>query len=88
MPKHILFVCQSCHRSSEELAENQLSDGSILLDKINNLCNKKFCPTNLRLNLLNAFGLVLKVVLSLYLALTSLPIYLLIFPHKKAPRRY
>jgi predicted metal-binding protein len=39
MPKHILFVCKSCHRSSEELAKNQPSDGSILLDKINSLCS-------------------------------------------------
>jgi predicted metal-binding protein len=49
MPKHILFVCQSCHRSSEELAENQLSDGSILLDKINNLCSEKFLPDQLEI---------------------------------------
>ncbi|MBD2165574.1 DUF1636 family protein [Calothrix membranacea FACHB-236] len=34
MNKHTLYVCKSCHRSSEELAENQRCDGSILLDAI------------------------------------------------------
>jgi predicted metal-binding protein len=49
MPKHILFVCQSCHRSSEELAENQPSDGSILLDQINSLCNQNFSSEQLEI---------------------------------------
>jgi len=37
MPKHTLFVCKSCHRSSEERPENQLLDGSRLLDQLNTL---------------------------------------------------
>ncbi|OKH20898.1 hypothetical protein NIES593_17390 [Hydrococcus rivularis NIES-593] len=49
MPKHLLFVCQSCHRSSEELAENQPSDGSILLDELNSLCNQKFSSERLEI---------------------------------------
>lgn len=42
MPKHILFVCKSCHRSSKERQKNQLCDGTILLDQLNTLCNDKF----------------------------------------------
>lgn len=42
MTKHTLFVCKSCHRSSEELAENQRCDGSILLDKITTLYFQQF----------------------------------------------
>lgn len=42
MSKHVLFVCKSCHRGSEELPEGQPADGTILLDKINILCNKEF----------------------------------------------
>ncbi|MFQ4144484.1 DUF1636 family protein [Chlorogloeopsis sp. ULAP02] len=45
MPKHTLFVCKSCHRSSEELPENQPADGTILLDKLNTLCGGKL-PSN------------------------------------------
>jgi predicted metal-binding protein len=41
MSKHVLFVCQSCHRPEEELPENQPSDGSILLDELNSLCSQK-----------------------------------------------
>ncbi len=42
IPKPTLFVCKSCHRSSEERPKNQPCDGSILLDKINSLCKKRF----------------------------------------------
>jgi predicted metal-binding protein len=42
MTKHTLFVCKSCHRSVEELAENQVCDGSNLLDKITTLCRESF----------------------------------------------
>ncbi|AFY48005.1 putative metal-binding protein [Nostoc sp. PCC 7524] len=42
MTKHTLFVCKSCHRSSEELAENERCDGSILLDKITTLSLERF----------------------------------------------
>jgi predicted metal-binding protein len=35
MSKHTLLVCKSCHRSSEELAEDQQSDGILLLNKLN-----------------------------------------------------
>ncbi|PMB50542.1 hypothetical protein CEN40_01685 [Fischerella thermalis CCMEE 5205] len=41
MPKHILFVCKSCHRSSEERPENQPTDGTILLDQLYSLCSDK-----------------------------------------------
>jgi predicted metal-binding protein len=55
MSKHILFVCQSCHRSSEELAENQPSDGSILLEQINNLCGEKFLLDRLEIKPVECF---------------------------------
>ena len=42
MPKHTLFVCKSCHRSSEQRPKNQPADGTILLDKINSLCHEYF----------------------------------------------
>jgi len=41
-PKHTLFVCKSCHRSSDERQKNQPCDGTILLDKLRTLCNDKF----------------------------------------------
>ncbi len=37
MPKHTLFVCKSCHRSSEQLPEKQHRDGTILLNELNSL---------------------------------------------------
>jgi predicted metal-binding protein len=40
--KHILLVCKACHRSSEALAENQHSDGTLLLDKLNTLYADQF----------------------------------------------
>ena len=49
MPKHTLFVCKSCHRSSEERPENQPADGILLLDKINTLCIEKFQPDELEI---------------------------------------
>jgi predicted metal-binding protein len=39
--QHTLFVCKSCHRSSEERPKNKPVDGTILLDKINSLCKEK-----------------------------------------------
>ncbi|MFN6562890.1 MAG: DUF1636 family protein [Nostoc sp. ChiSLP01] len=42
MTKHTLFVCKSCHRSSEERPENPPFDGNILLEKINTLCIEQF----------------------------------------------
>ncbi|MBE9180607.1 DUF1636 domain-containing protein [Oculatella sp. LEGE 06141] len=36
MPKHTLFICQSCH-SSEERAEHQPADGARLLKQLNTL---------------------------------------------------
>ncbi|MEG3846913.1 DUF1636 family protein [Microcoleus sp. herbarium19] len=45
MPKHTLFICKSCHRSSEKRLENQPCDGTILLDKFNSLCAEQF-PDN------------------------------------------
>ncbi|MBG1261085.1 DUF1636 family protein [Nostoc commune] len=41
MPKHTVFVCKSCNRSSEERPEKSLFDGDTLLDKLNTLCSKK-----------------------------------------------
>lgn len=51
MPKdtHTLFVCKSCHRSSEERAENQPYDGTILLDKIRTLCREKIPSSQLEI---------------------------------------
>ncbi|BAY34370.1 hypothetical protein NIES2107_62750 [Nostoc carneum NIES-2107] len=41
MPKYNLFVCKSCHRSSQERPENPPFDGEFLLEKLNNLCKEK-----------------------------------------------
>lgn len=41
MPKYNLFVCKSCHRSSQERPENPPFDGEFLLEKFNNLCREK-----------------------------------------------
>jgi len=35
MPKHILFVCQSCHHSSEERPKDQPADSTRLLEQLN-----------------------------------------------------
>ncbi len=35
MLKHTLFVCQSCHRSSEERPKDQPTDGDRLLKQLN-----------------------------------------------------
>jgi hypothetical protein len=37
MSKHILFVCQSCHHSSEERPKDQPADGDRLLEQLNRL---------------------------------------------------
>jgi len=37
MSKHILFVCKSCHRSSEERPNDQPADGTRLLEQLNTL---------------------------------------------------
>jgi predicted metal-binding protein len=42
MPKHTLFVCKSCHRSSKRRPKNPPFDGDILIDELNNLCAEKF----------------------------------------------
>ncbi|MBF2058141.1 MAG: DUF1636 family protein [Cyanobacterium sp. T60_A2020_053] len=42
MTKHTLFVCKSCHRSSEQRPENPPFDGDIFLDKIQTLYHSKF----------------------------------------------
>lgn len=49
MSKHIFFVCKSCHRSSEEPADDRATDGTILLDKINDLCTENFLPDELKI---------------------------------------
>lgn len=35
--KHTLFVCQSCHRSSEDRPKDQPADGDRLLEQLNTL---------------------------------------------------
>ncbi|MBD2463176.1 DUF1636 domain-containing protein [Oscillatoria sp. FACHB-1407] len=40
MSKHILFVCKSCHYSSEERPNNQPADGTRLLEQLNTLSTK------------------------------------------------
>ncbi|MBW4666563.1 MAG: DUF1636 family protein [Cyanomargarita calcarea GSE-NOS-MK-12-04C] len=47
--KPTLFVCKSCHRSSEERPKNQLSDGTILLDKLNSLRSKDLTSEDLEI---------------------------------------
>ncbi|MEH1939598.1 MAG: DUF1636 family protein [Nostoc sp.] len=47
MPKHTIFVCKSCHRSSEERPEKPPFEGDILLDKLNTLCLEKFLSDEL-----------------------------------------
>jgi predicted metal-binding protein len=37
MPKHVLFVCQSCRHSSEKRPEDQPADGTRLLEQLNTL---------------------------------------------------
>jgi predicted metal-binding protein len=37
MSKHTLFICQSCHHSSEEKPEHQPADGARLLEQLNTL---------------------------------------------------
>ncbi|AFY49074.1 putative metal-binding protein [Nostoc sp. PCC 7524] len=49
MPKHTIFVCKSCHRSSQERPENPPFDGAILLDKLNDLCNEKLSLNELEI---------------------------------------
>lgn len=49
MPKYNLFVCKSCHRSSQERPENSPFDGAILLDKLNELCCKQLLSDELEI---------------------------------------
>ncbi|MBW4642365.1 MAG: DUF1636 family protein [Goleter apudmare HA4340-LM2] len=49
MNKHTLFVCKSCHRSSEKLSENQLPDGTRLLEQLNTLSTEKFSLSQLEI---------------------------------------
>jgi predicted metal-binding protein len=37
MPKHTLFICQTCHHSSKERPEDQPADGARLLKQLNTL---------------------------------------------------
>ncbi|MBW4651983.1 MAG: DUF1636 domain-containing protein [Kaiparowitsia implicata GSE-PSE-MK54-09C] len=41
MPKHTLFVCQSCHHSPEERPKDQPTDGDRLLKQINTLASEQ-----------------------------------------------
>jgi len=38
MPKYTLFICQSCHRSSEDRPRDQPADGERLLAQLNTIC--------------------------------------------------
>jgi predicted metal-binding protein len=49
MTKYTIFVCKSCHRSSEEELETSLSDGTILLNQLNTLCVQQFHPDELEI---------------------------------------
>ncbi len=49
IPKPTLFVCKSCHRSSEERPKNQPADGTILLDKLNILGTESFSSDELEI---------------------------------------
>jgi predicted metal-binding protein len=51
MSTHKLIVCKSCHRSSEELAEGQISDGSRLIEQLNAL-SETLCSEQLQSELL------------------------------------
>ncbi|MBW4477589.1 MAG: DUF1636 family protein [Tolypothrix brevis GSE-NOS-MK-07-07A] len=47
--KPTLFVCKSCHCSSEERPKNQPADGTILLDKLNGLRSKDLTSEDLEI---------------------------------------
>ncbi|MEH1968911.1 DUF1636 family protein [Nostoc sp.] len=49
MPKHTLFVCKSCHRSSEEAAKNPPFDGTLFIDKLNALHIENFLHDELEI---------------------------------------
>lgn len=41
MPKHTLFVCQSCQHSSEDRPKDQPTDGTHLFEQLNSLTAKE-----------------------------------------------
>ncbi|WP_242055538.1 MULTISPECIES: DUF1636 family protein [Nostocales] len=47
--KATLFICTSCHRSSEERPKKQPADGTVLLDKINSLYTEKLTSGELEI---------------------------------------
>lgn len=49
MPKRTLFVCQSCHRSSEKKPENQPANGTLLLEQLNTLAAEQLQSDNLEI---------------------------------------
>ncbi|WP_416671395.1 DUF1636 family protein [Egbenema bharatensis] len=49
MSKHTLFVCQSCHRSSEERPKDQPADSTRLLEQLNSLCMEELQSNNLEI---------------------------------------
>jgi predicted metal-binding protein len=49
MSKHILFVCQSCHRSSEERPKHQPADGTRLLEQLQPLCTDQLQSNDLEI---------------------------------------
>ncbi|MDM9382061.1 DUF1636 family protein [Chlorogloeopsis sp. ULAP01] len=56
MSKHVLFVCQSCHHSSQERAENQLADGTLLLNQLNTLYAEQFPANELEIQPVGCLG--------------------------------
>lgn len=50
MSKTTLFICQSCHHSSEERPNNQSTDGDCLLKQINALHTEQPQPENFEIH--------------------------------------
>ncbi|MDZ8262371.1 DUF1636 family protein [Nostoc sp. ChiQUE01b] len=57
MPKHVLFVCQSCHCSFKERPENQPADGTLLLDQLNTLYTEQFQADELEIQPVGCLGI-------------------------------
>jgi len=49
MPEHILFVCQSCHRSLEKRLKDRLADGDRLLEQLNTLHPEQLQPEDVEI---------------------------------------
>jgi predicted metal-binding protein len=49
MPKHTLFVCKSCHRSSEDRPKDQPTDGERLLTQLHTICADQLQVNNFQI---------------------------------------